>query len=410
MRESGRFEQRHERGPRWQEVAVLALTTNERHQTTERLKVLVDEAILCQRYIAYIDALLKRPDITISDGIKLNFTNVAQQMRAYHREVRHHLRPAPDASQALQQIVPDEAAAHHIALSEPEDSLTETDNIQRIGGAMVETHHPQVFSISDSHVTTAYMLKWLAEEHGQPLQSVGVLSFDHHTDLGPVRGVAKKENVMAHVLHNSGVGAVAVLGYEQMFSPPMITVSTRQRVDCITGTDLYRDGHPDVERFREQMIPILADWKQRGITSVYTSVDLDGLRLPEQLYTATDYNPLDNIRWLLDVPQKSPIRKRFDQGVDGLSTSQANESVDWLNNVLTANQLSAYHGIPASWVTRAMRLAKEDFGLQLGIDRPDSTQRVIGDIVEYTPPDYQNRTARISRALLGSMSTVAQVR
>lgn len=405
--EPRRTERRIEREPRWRDLDVLVLTTRERHQAQERRKKIVDEAVICNQYIQFIDDITKRTDITIPENIRTNFLNAKQLLQAYHREVRHGLYLEPDSDRLIEQIIPNEATIHPVGLSEPEDSMSETENIKRIDDAMGRTSEPQIFSISDSHVTTAYVMKWL-EEQNRSMHKVGVLSFDHHTDLREVRGAAKKDSVMTHLIEESGVGAVAVIGYDPMFAPPMRTTSRSSRIDRITGQELYQDHKPNVTNYLAQLSEIMGVWRDRGITSLYTSVDLDGLRLPEQLYTATDYNPLDNIRWLIDCEPYDLARQRLARGAAELSNVQAQEAVDWLQNMLRANQLDVYNGIPASWVTRAMRLAKEQFGLQIGVTRPGTEQRVIGDIVEFTPPDYQNRTARISRALLGSMSIVAQ--
>ena len=152
----------------------------------------------------------------------------------------------------------------------------------------------------------------------------------------------------------------------------------------------------------------MTGWKVRGIEQVYTSVDLDGLHLTEQLYTATDYNPLDWVRQMLDLSPNHPVRSNLAERVSDLSTMRAQYLANWLQQKLKANDLDEYHGIPASWVTRAMQMARTEFGLQLGVRRPDKEQLVVGDIVEYMPPDYQGRTATIAAALLGSMVGVSQ--
>lgn len=394
------------REPNWAEVEVIALSTRERHQTKERAKTLVNEAIYCQQFVQFIKELLARTDIVIDDDARRNFANVMDQLRAYHGSVRFQLRPPEDSAQALPRLIPEGAAQQLIDLSEPEDSLSEMESISRIDAALSRTTRPRIFSVSDSHVTTAYVMAHLREQR-QPLHTVGVVSFDHHTDLRSVRGVAKKESVMTHVLEESGVGAVAVIGYDDSYAPPSSPRLRDQQLDRVTGAELYRNGRPDVQRFSRALEDIFADWRGRGITSVYTSVDLDGLRLPEQLYTATDYNPLDNIRGLLDLPADGPVRDRLRGGAAELPPAKAEEATLWLKNFLRAHQLTEYNGIPAAWVTRAMRLARDQFGLQLGVSRLGTEQRIVGDIVEYTPPDYQNRTARITTALLGSMAKAA---
>jgi hypothetical protein len=273
---------------------------------------------------------------------------------------------------------------------------------------MCRTERPQIFSVSDSHTTTAYVMSWLSE-HRVPLRQLGVLSFDHHTDILPVRGAVKKESVMTHLLQESGVGRVAVVGFDDRFVRSKTHPAVANRFDAVSGAELYSSHGPDKHLFDQTMEHIFDDWQAGGITTLYTSVDLDGLRLPDQLYTATDYNPIDNIRGLLDLPQPSPVRDQLATPVDTLSVRQADEAVRWLKNFLRARQLTDYHGIPASWVTRAMHLAHDRFGLQLGVTRPGTEQRLVGDIVEYTLPDYQQRTAKITRALLGSMAKVATV-
>ncbi|EKD76705.1 MAG: hypothetical protein ACD_43C00017G0005 [uncultured bacterium] len=394
------------REPDWSALDVVAFSTREHHQTHERSKLLVDEAVLCHYYVILVKDLLARSDIVIDNNTQRNFQNIIHQLQAYNTTVRHQLQIYQTPEKIWSGLFPVGVGKHIIGSVDPDDSMVETDNIRKIDTGMNKTSRPRIISLSDSHVTTAYTMKWL-EEQRLSLDTVGVLSFDHHTDLRPVRGSAKKANVMTHLLEESRVGAVAIIGYDPNISPPSQPKLHNQQLDVISGARLYTADQPNVGRFLRELSIIMTSWKKHDITSVYTTVDLDGLRLPEQLYTATDYNPLDNIRQLLDLPAKEMVRDRVMAGAADLSTSRAQDTVRWLQNYFNANKLIDYNGVPASWVARAMRMAREQFGMQIGITRPGTEQRIVGDIVEYTPPDYQNRTARITKALLGSMVNAA---
>jgi arginase family enzyme len=391
----------------WQNVEVLMLVTRERHQAQERNKLLARDSIIAQGYVQLMQDLLARADLNISPKQRKAFESVTAQLRIYQSYLRQHLRPEPPIEPGLQSTTPPEAKQQLINLYEPEDSLVHEANVQRVSNALENSDRSELFSLSDSHTTTAYILQALREE-GVPLQQVGLLTFDHHTDLRPISGTAKKDSVVTHAVQTLGVGGVIIAGYESQFAAPEELGNRRQRIERLPAHHYYADERPNRAAFLSDLEPIFDQWKQQGVTSVYTSVDLDGLRLPEQLYTATDYNPLDQIRRLLDAPENSMLLERLRAGGASLSTKQAQETLGWLYSVLQHNQLTDYRGVPASWVIQAQRLAHEQFGLQLGIQRPGTEQRVIGDVVEFTPPDYQNRTARIAKALLGGMAKAAQ--
>jgi hypothetical protein len=258
-------------------------------------------------------------------------------------------------------------------------------------------------SLSDSHTTSALVLEQL-HEFGVSMSQVGVVSFDHHTDLRPVRIVPTKESVMQYALQRVGVGAVIVVGCGDYSTTLQSEQSNAQRLDVVSGDQLYNNGQPNVQEFLRMLKIIFADWQRRGITNMYTTIDLDGLRLLEQGYSATDYNPLDRLRNLVAVTDDEIVRDYLNTDVTDVTADLAQGLVRWLSVFLRSAKLREYNGVPASWVTRTMRLGRDQFGLQLGVTVPTTKRRVVGDIVEYTTPDYQNRTARITQALLGAMT------
>lgn len=391
----------------WADVEVVSLVTRERHQAAERYKVLVHDSILAQGYTQLLHELLARPDLALTATQQRDFKVAMDQLRVYQRYVRDHLRPEPPIEPSLRSIIPSEAESQLVQLTEPEDSLAHEANVRSTSDALASTSRPEVFGFSDSHTATSYLLQAL-HEAGVTMHRVGVLTFDHHTDLRPISGGAKKDSVFTHVVQELGVGAVAIAGFDRRFAAPESSGKRRQRIERLPSDLYYTHGQPDTAKFLRDIAQMFAEWKAQGITSLYTSVDLDALRLPEQLYTATDYNPIDSVRWLLDVSEREILMERFRRGATNLTLSRAQDTAGWLHSVLQHNQLTQYQGVPASWVTRAQRLAHEQFGLQLGITRPGTEQRVVGDVVEFTPPDYQGRTARIAKAILGGMAKASQ--
>jgi len=247
-------------------------------------------------------------------------------------------------------------------------------------GAIRGFDRPYVLTTSSTHRSTAQLFDALDRVSDFDTGQRGIISFDHHSDLEGVNqklnpgDLPSKANVMAYVLKKRHVEAVAVFGTSDFYS-----IASGKNYDVIPSGQLYEHGLPQRQLFIEQLRRTLQSWKETGIRQVYTSVDLDGLRLPEQLYSATDYNPIDQLRYKL------------------LHSS---------DNV----SHEPYQGIPAAWIPLAMQIARREFGMVLGLKKHRSEQRIIGDVVEYVGPDYAGRTARIAKAILGSMLAEAQVK
>ncbi|EKD79291.1 MAG: hypothetical protein ACD_41C00111G0006 [uncultured bacterium] len=172
-----------------------------------------------------------------------------------------------------------------------------------------------------------------------------------------------KSNVMQYILEHRLVDAVAVLGTDPIFQEDVPKGQRRYVYDIVPGQELYSRDQPDKTKLLAALDAIFSQWQANGIREVYISVDLDGLRLPEQHYTGTDYKP-------------------------------------WAG--------TSYYGIPAAWIPAAMQQARTKHGLRLGVHNHRTGQRFVGDVVEYNLPDEGQRTARITKHILGAMLAEAQ--
>lgn len=399
-------EKRQERrAPDWSKLDVFTITTKERHHDKVRKKHLPDEAALLGQYARFITQLLDRADVTITTSERNDFRHVLRYIEIYNDSLREELLHPADTASALQQIIPPPVTTYQLDFSERGDNAIHMQRLEQLEDALIHTDRPRIISLSDSHSTSAVLLDRLCES-GVGMSGVGVLSFDHHTDLRPFVHGPRKESVMSYALQRVGVGAVGVIGCGD-YSTRLQSEETNRRSGYVVvgGSELYTNGLPNVREYYHILKNIFSDWKQRGITSVYTTVDLDGLRLLEQGYSATDYNPLDHIRGLVEKTADETVRDYINTDVTRMSASVAQDLVRWLSFFLGTAKLREYNGVPASWVTRSMRLARDQFGLKLGVPLPNTERRIVGDIVEYTTPDYQKRTAKITQALLGAMVT-----
>ncbi|EKD78441.1 MAG: hypothetical protein ACD_41C00347G0002 [uncultured bacterium] len=221
---------------------------------------------------------------------------------------------------------------------------------------------------SSSHKVTAYVQEALEQSLGWGMKNRAILAFDHHSDMenietGKTNIYVSKSNVMQYVLEHKLADAVAVLGTHPIFLERTPKDQRKHQYDIVSGRDLYSGEKPDKAKLLATLDEIFSQWQAQGIREVYVSVDLDGLRLPEQLYTGVDYYPLT----------KDP-----------------------------------YYGLPASWIPTAMHHARTKYGLHLGVRNPRTGQQFVGDVVEYNLPDERQRTARIAKHILGAMLAEVQ--
>ncbi len=313
----------------------------------------------------------------------------------------------------------EEVSAESVGLEEKIESLV--DFLDRSEKKCIVTS-------SDSHRTTGVVLKILADKlaWAEKDGSTAVLAFDRHIDTGQWSGEASditKANVFVPILEEDIIGELAVVGAHSNNQLPAIEIAGK--VSVLYNKDLYVDRLPKSELFLEKINDVFLSWKAKGIKRIYFSVDIDGLRIMDLGYTATDYNMLSLLRkelfsflnrpskiegiddFEINIPEhpglEDPHKKNKKYRKQILDNSHEPFNFKFTN---LAEITSNYGGVPAKWVGFAMKLAKEH-GLEVGLKNKKG-QVVVGDVVEREKGDYKGRTTKITAALLKEMIKYGQ--
>lgn len=282
---------------------------------------------------------------------------------------------------------------------------------QQTALALANAAGKRVVSCSDSHRSTGAMF-YAMSENGffTDGHETALLSFDHHPDFGPGRAPPgqlkesldfKKEDIMMSLLVYKYIGSVGVVGVNDYFKKT--GASQDDTVSVFFGSELYRDGKPSTEQFEQKMRRLFLSWKQKGIKQIYTSVDLDGLRLDTMGYTGVDYS----LERMVQMFVIHSLQLGFDKTIRNIRSKDA-ELVEIANLILDFldsagyDILHGYQGVPAAWINKAMHIAGE-FDLEIGITHPQTGQKVVGDVTELHPADKKDRTSRIAVAILKSL-------
>ncbi|MFC1598171.1 hypothetical protein ACFL2M_01420 [Patescibacteria group bacterium] len=399
----------------WSQAAVLHIATPEQHSTPKREKQY--SPFVHKKIIPAIKKIITDPEIDLGDTQRRQLKEFFQMLQAYQKWIE---RPTEHQTEAFTDYVRSKqpsAELKEVSLSGDQETTTKVPTL-REGVAVVQTElakldRPEVISTSDNHITTGVLFKAM-EANGWDLQNTAVLVFDHHADL--TRQELKrlyKSNVISFLLNENLVSSAAIFGVRE--SDILMWGENDKPVDLVSGPSLYQyetpgSGKPSREEFIAQLRKIFEKWRQRGIQQVFTSVDLDALRLSEQLYSATDYNPLDPVRELV---------QRFDLGefADVVTDKTA---APWdrayaekcLAEIIIGDihrkEAVPYRGIPASWVVQAVEMAQKEYDLQIGIRNPKTKQIMVGDVVEYVPPDHRMQTAKIASGIMNGLLHAAQ--
>lgn len=384
MKESRQPEQRVEQLVRWSEVTILAAKTNEQLNVHKREPLTGQQVQTLQQ----LQEILKSAD-PIPKAL-LSWVETTQQQA--HKTVQW------DALVDLATALSPRVCVGELNYRRAPNGLESHDakNIRDTATYLEQVPTRDIVTLSDSHTATAYALL-AAEETGWNLGRTAVLSFDRHTDYMPEEKYSVvKATVMSDLLQRTQVPAVAVVGtyYHPKYEEQR---GDKKTINFLSGEDVIWKGKPDHAAFQAWMTKQIVQWQERGIDSIYTTVDLDCLRLYEQGYTGTDYSPTSVITQLLKSNELANI-------VQAYNGNNAAELVHRIKFQMDAREL---YGIPASWIGRALDMAKQQ-GLQIGVTHPNKPKRLIGDVVEYMTPDNQQRTAKITKALLTRLVSAAQ--
>lgn len=277
---------------------------------------------------------------------------------------------------------------------------------------------PQVEFVSTSHVTTADVFDAMYYSRQFNLKHTAALVFDHHADVHPDHGLPNKASVFNYLLDKAKLlDRVAIIGTHEGYSQWSFGATT-----IISGRELYNDVGPNRAKFFSNLSDISMEWRKSGIMQVYTSVDLDGLRLSEQGYTATDYNPVDQVRAWMRLPSvqahieavlQQPRLRSYDQKEWDDTDRQTAQLMKIFARSLQQDMFARkgktrpYFGVPAAWVIQGVDFLREQ-GFHIGVSSQSGQQRVLGDVVEYVGRDHRHRTAKIAAGILNGLAFVGQ--
>lgn len=395
--------ERQETDP-WAETELLTLTTGEinydfSHWSVKRLDEAYATAYACLLqlnkggYPNFPDFLLK---LTDKRAIRQAFLVLSDEER-YNRLKRVVTSPKVSPVTAGQTLKSrrTNASVHDLQKS---NDLPLEDQIQK---TLEETTKSHLLSISDSHQTTGSVFEALSNAWTYKPSETAIFCVDHHTDTYfPETPDLYKSTVMRWLLNKRLVGAIGMIGVQ-----PVEPEDRVPGAHFITGTELYTEkNQPDQAALDLFLESLFHKWQRQGIKQVYLSIDLDGLRIDQQHYTATDYSHTNRLFELL------ARLEQFDASCEN-PTHSNDKRYKLLQNALQKfmGHEQPYQGIPATWITRAVRLMKDDrFNFTLGVVDQKTGKKLIGDVVEFSGRDLGGYTSRITVALLEKLAQLGQ--
>lgn len=384
------------RNPDWENTAVVHVATDEQHSLRSTDKFLSREHSLTQeqieKYIEHGRQLLA--NAKFCERLRPNEIDLLQ------RRVERIARLYADGFLENPQLQEAPVLSYFFDAADAPDNLaTIKENNQRrcqdqLRKFLESSSQPYKLIMSNSHRTTGDLFTAMNAQQEWDTAHAAILSFDkHHDAYAPGKHILQKSTVMGYLLSEGFIDAVGVVGTRgeriqnlSPFSTPPIQ-------------NMYRDNMPQQRLFDAYMTHLFDKWKKIGIRQIYPSVDLDGLRLDAVGYTGTDYNPLDT--WRLTISQDRTPR---------LITNPDHITAEAIEEVRSMYGMLPTYGVPASWIPRALAMAREKFGWGIGIPGTGDHrgERIVGDVVEYFPLDYKNRTARIAGGIANALLAEAQ--
>lgn len=390
------LEETSRRNPDWKNTAVVHVETDEQHSLRSTEKFLSRQHPLTQeqieKYIEHGRQLLANKKFCEH----LHQNEIDRLQRRIARIARLHAdgfleNPQLQEAPASSHFFDANNAPGNRATIEEKNQRRCQDQLQKF---LELSSQPYKLMTSNSHRTTGDLFTAMNAQQEWDTAHTAILSFDKHHDAhAPGKHILQKSTVMGYLLSEGFVDAVGVVGTRgeriqdlSRFSTPPIQ-------------NMYRDDMPQSRLFDAYITHLFDKWKKIGIRQIYPSVDLDGLRLQEVGYTGTDYNPLD--AWRLTIAQDRTPQ---------LITNSDHITPETIEEVRSMYGMLPTYGVPASWIPRALAMAREKFGWGIGIPGTGDHQgeRIVGDVVEYVPLDYKNRTARIAGGITNALLTEAQ--
>jgi len=383
MRTESSPERKLERPVDWSKVTVLAAKTNEDVNADHPRLLQPRELDLLLSLREMLQSMPKPPE-HLSHWIDLT---IAQDRPEW----------SPDVLSNVAYALSSQVTVGEVNYKKPNGmELIDDANLRLTRRSLEQVPKRDILTFADSHTATAYTLL-AAEQSGWDLQHTAVLSFDRHTDYRPeAEHAVLKPTVMSDILKRTQVPAVAVVG-PFYHSNKMQPRTDGKYFDLLTGDSIMAGNKANESAYQQWMTGLFQTWQADGITAIYTTVDLDGLRLYTQGYTGTDYSP------------SSILIKALKNGTLESIVSQYNghNVTELVRRLRFEADTRELNGIPASWIGRALDQAKQ-LGFQIGVKHPDKPKRLIGDVVEYMVPDAGGRTAKIAQALMRRLASVAQ--
>ncbi len=399
--------EQREREAAWKEIEFLALRTHDIHHpapetTKEEIFTALSEATACVEDVSQGNlSFFHFRDLTDSDRrLLLRVKNLLKRPDIVHRLLRliESTSVSPTSfTHTLAQKYPN--LSHRAVEAHEADAF-----VARLTETFQTIKKPRILSLSDSHATTGAVLEAAYHTLGYTPCRTAVLSFDHHTDTYalPQADLLKKANVMRWLLEKDYVGAVGVIGSEPVTGSDTSIIVPGARF--ISSENLHTsEGTFNQEKFIERIRSLFHSWREQGIEDVYCSIDLDGLRVDELGYTATDYAQdrlLSNgIRRLGVFREASNLNRGNIEGRQQFLRKTLS---------LVIGGLTPYVGIPARCISHAIQLLQEGPDpFHIGI-RTNTGQVLVGDVVEFSGPDNRQHTSRITQALLNTLVQAAQ--
>jgi hypothetical protein len=386
----------------WQETSLILMQAGDKHVKQSYIED-CDESKVGQREvdvsIAVVKALIEA-DINI-DSDKLRHLEVLlRELELLKEAVYEHKLQGANINGLVESWPEAEAAdVFKVKLDQHEDSRT-IDLISR--------RRRYLLGLADSHRATYDLILQARQHRFITGMHTAVLSFDHHADVFyPKRydDPIEKNGLVSGLLDCRLISAAAVIG--PFDTPDQRSMDQHRRqghnINIVHCDSLYSGSKPVVASFESALREILQFWKMKNIRQIYPSIDLDGLRLSEIGYTAVDYVSFLELKRIL-----FKAYRYFTMLQNAESTPDERERLLRTLVDLICRDHPRYYGLPASWPLRALEIARDEYGFEIGLRHPSTGQRLVGDITEFTGYDYQGHTAKITRALANGLLHIAQ--
>ncbi len=281
----------------------------------------------------------------------------------------------------------------------------------------LQTHGPTVI-VSETHATTTPLIRVLKDAN--PDLKIGMFVFDTHidTDPGPYEDTPRKSNTLRLLVdgddkgHESVVDKLTVIGV-----PDRIEVDQRNRQDwgigkygrkikVVTEDELIGDDPHTMSFSKKVLDKILFDeingMKQEGITNIVFSVDLDVLKNAIFGLTAIEYSPFHALLYLASLRELSVYSQVPRMVYDLLTNTGFAGEID--GSILDYPITLGGKGLSVLYIEHGLKKIRsicKELDMEFGIKINNS--KVVGDIVELSGPDFDDRTKKTVQHIVQAM-------